>query len=906
MVISKEDAGRLMASAQNLKESGSPEECAAVAKACNRAMDAGAPLAITQRTSELLAACRSRLPADHPLQADLFGLESEAWHHRYRRTGQDGDLRQAIELIDKACDLITPSHSSFHRLRNQQAFTRSLVRNSGEDVLAVMREAVEAGDPDPHNYAIKMINLAMQLQLRYQERRAGRDLTEAIDLVERALALDTRTYDDEHPWRLLWAGQLYLQKGHDTKDGPLLERAVEVLQKAVLHLPPGHTHLPGMLNQLGGAMHAHAVLSDSPETRRSGLAAAVQTLKASVQLLDPTVPDFPTFTCNLVTALRNLSEVTGDPTLVDEAIAVAERGIIAGEANPTARDVDRLKVLMGVLRSRHERDDAAAAIQLLSTSFEGTHRIEAVLAGQIGSGLAARTGDWETALQLILRAVEVLPHAASEALSLEDREKGLATIATDLARDACALMLRTNRSADEALQVLENARATLIGQVLSRRSDADLDPVRARAPRLAERMQELRLELARVKDASYGPAADHRHRLTDAVDEVTRQIRAVPGLESYLRSPAPDVFRRWAGDMPLVTLNVSNYRCDAIVLRAGEATRVVPLPGLVLHDAAEQAVRFTVAMRELTRKSAPGPLEANKHRRTAEDVLAWLWEAAVDPVFSALGFTSAVQEGALPPRLRWLSTGPLTLLPLHAAGLPNVPGASAADRVVSSYTPTLRLLDDAGASPTGTERHRDGHLVVPVPRSSLMPYEPLKGAEEEADYVVSTVPGALPLPTESVSALAVKAGLAGARSVHFSCHGQSDAKHPSRSHLILRDEALTVADLMVQRLHGLQLAVLSACSTADAGEQLPDEVLHLTSAFRAAGARHVVGTLWKTGDVSAAEFTRAFYSALGPLVRTSAQDASGDSVAFAVHKAVRHLRARNSSPKVWAPFVHVG
>ncbi|MEU2244294.1 CHAT domain-containing tetratricopeptide repeat protein [Streptomyces sp. NPDC018338] len=866
-------------------------------------MDAGAPLTLTQPTVELLAACRRRISEEDPLQAELYGLESEAWHHRYRRTGQENDLRRAIALIDRACALTNPEHRSYHRLLMQQAFTRTLVRGSGEDVLAVTREAVEAGDPDPRNHAVKMINLAMQLHLRYHEKRDSSDLDEAVDLVDRALALDTRTHDDDYAWRLLSAGQIYIRKGHDTHDVPTLERAVDLLRKAVLHLPPGHTHLPGMLNQLGGAMHAHAMVSSSEQTRCAGLAAAVQTLRGSLALLEPTVPDYPTFTANLVTALRNLSKETGDLRLVDEAIAVGERGIQAGRATPTARDVDRLTVMTGLLRGDRDRDPAEA-IRRLSTSFDGAHRMEAVMAGQLGSGLAARTGDWETALRLILRAVEVLPHAASEALSLQDREKGLSTMATDLARDACALMLRTGRSPDEALRVLENARATLVGQALTRRGDYDLDPVSARAPRLAERMRELRAELARVGDAPYGPAADRRHRLTDAVHEVARQIRATPGLENYLRAPTVDTLRRWAGDVPLVTLNVSHYRCDALVLRPGEETRVVPLPGLLLHEAVEQAQQFTAAMKELTRRPAPGPVEAKKHRRTVEEVLAWLWESAAEPVLSVLGITSAAPDGCQPPRVRWSATGPLTLLPLHAAGLPDVPGASVTDRVVSSYTPTLRLLGDV-SPPAGEDRRRDGHLVVPVPHSSLMSDRPLPGAEQEAAHVISVVPGALALPAESVSVLAVQAGLRGARSVHFSCHGQSDARHPSRSHLVLRDETLTVADLMEQRLDGMDLAVLSACSTADAGDHLPDEVLHLTSAFRAAGARHAVGTLWETGDTSAAEFTKAFYVALGPLSQ-GPQDAMGDRLALAVHTAVQHVRARNASPRAWAPFVHVG
>jgi tetratricopeptide (TPR) repeat protein len=907
MAISKDDAEELVATAVRLRDEGSPQDCAAVAEACNHAMDAGGPLSMTRPTVELLTACRARLPQDDAWQADLLGLESVAWHHRYRRTGADEDLRRSTEAIDAACALAGRGHPSHHRLRAQQALIHSLRPGSGAIPLDVLREAVAAGDPNPRNHAVNMLNLAGQLNLRYLATRDYAALDEAIDLAERALALDGRTDDDDYPWRLLWAGQLYVQKGHDTRTPPVIKKGVELLQKAVTHLPPGHSFLPGLLNQLGAAMHAHARLSDPGDAARSELAVAVHMMRAALRMTAPTVPDYPTFASNLAMALAGLSKETGDPSLMEEAVDTVEKGRRAAAASPTARDAETLTPMAGLLRSMRDMDDPAA-VQAFSESFDGSHRLDAVLAGQLGAGLAARAGDLATATRLILRAVEILPHAASEALSVTDREKGLSTMATSLARDACALVLRTSGSADQALQVLETARATLVGQALTRRSDADLDPVRALAPHLAERMRELRAELAQVEDAPYGPAADRRHRLTDAIQEVTRQIRAVPGLDDYLRAPGTEVLRRRAGAVPVVTLNVSEYRCDALVLRAGEETGVIALSGLVLHDVTENVRRFTTAMAELTRWPAPGPVAAKKHQQVVREVLAWLWEAVTQPVLHTLGFTSAPPDGALPPRLRWSATGPLTLLPLHAAGLPDVPGACVADRIVSSYTPTLRLLGDASSPAAGSSR-RAGHLVVPVPHSSLMPHRPLEGAGTEAAHVVSAVPGALPLPQDAVSALAVRAGLRGALGVHFACHGQSDARHPSRSHLVLRDETLTVAELMTERLDGLELAVLSACSTAHAGEQLPDEVLHLTSAFRVAGARHVVGTLWETGDRSAAEFTKAFYGALGAQPcddRDGTGDTADDRVAAAVHRAVRQVRARQPSPRAWAPFVHVG
>lgn len=55
-----------------------------------------------------------------------------------------------------------------------------------------------------------------------------------------------------------------------------------------------------------------------------------------------------------------------------------------------------------------------------------------------------------------------------------------------------------------------------------------------------------------------------------------------------------------------------------------------------------------------------------------------------------------------PPRVWWCVTGPLTFLPIHAAGIYNEnttgSGFNISDYVVSSYTPTLNAIINATGS----------------------------------------------------------------------------------------------------------------------------------------------------------------------------------------------------------------
>jgi CHAT domain-containing protein len=260
----------------------------------------------------------------------------------------------------------------------------------------------------------------------------------------------------------------------------------------------------------------------------------------------------------------------------------------------------------------------------------------------------------------------------------------------------------------------------------------------------------------------------------------------------------------------------------------------------------------------------------------------------------------------------WCPVGIMNQFPLHAAGhhedlagapdpSPRIgPPRTVMDRVVSSYTTTLRGLVHARAHRATESEART--VVIAVPDAPGLPM--LQGVAREADHLVQKVPHAhlLRNPTWQT----VIEALPHYAIAHFACHGFADWTDPGSSRLVLGDYAtspLTVTDINALNLNA-DLAFLSACETSGADLRLADEAVHLTGAFHLAGYRYVVGTLWPVFDVAAERIAKAFYAHLTDSGST-APDASRSPVAL--HHAVHAARADfPDQPTFWAAHIQAG
>lgn len=546
-------------------------------------------------------------------------------------------------------------------------------------------------------------------------------------------------------------------------------------------------------------------------------------------------------------------------------------------------------------------------------------------------GQAMERRDWALATDAAAAALEALPLVVSQALQRDDRQAVLRTAllghrypapagphrtadlpgrldlpdrlaGTSLARTACAVALAAGRP-EQAAALLEQGRAVLMGQDLQARGDvldlAAVHPSEAREfTALASRVRETET------GAPDGPGEAARIRQQHAVAEkwqrLLARIRGLDGFEDFLLPPSAAQMLREAEEGPIVLINIDRLRSDALVVTADgiEQVSLDVTEGRLAHTARQ----FLAAV-------APGVDGSRARRREAAEnvfgILEWLWDTVAEPVLEAAALTRPIPEGAprsAVPRLWWSASGPLAHLPLHAAGHHRAAelgeGRTVLDRVASSYTPSIRALRHARQA-TAAGGDAGPFLAVRRPTGA----DGREGASAaEVAAMARTLGGLRTVQGDDATVGRVLTELSSAATVHFACHGLSDAEDPSRSHLELADGRLEVRDVARRHLPHARLAVLLACHTTRT-DRLPDEAVHLTSAFQTAGYPQVVGALWEATDLVSVRLTERLYRAL----RTYGGGLDVTDTARALHGIVRELRARHAgSPGVWAPYVHTG
>lgn len=772
------------------------------------------------------------------------------------------DLERAVETA-RAVVAATPNDDQDRARRlNSLGIALALsAERSGtpaelDEAIGLLRESVGTTAPNAPALSARLSNLALALNARFEQTGDLALSTEAIEQARRATSVPGEDSPANRYSNLsVIARARYGRTGADSD----ADEAVDAARLAVERTPPGDVHRPGRVSMLAQALAARG--------RPEDLDAAIELGREAAARKQPGEYFWQDVMNNLGVVLRQRGESDGRIADLDEALVVL-RASIGATDEQEATLAGRLANLSWTLYTRFklagDRSDLVEAIEV-SRRAAGLSAAPPQVRTDVASrwaNWAAEDGDWALAADGFEALLRLLSQAASRGLARADQEEQLTGRGMPAA-DAAACCLHLG-DPERAVTLWEEGRGVLLAQALDARTD--LTELEQRWPSDAARFAHLRDLLEQLPPQD----SDGRRAAALELDEVIAAIRARAGFERFLLPPSvaellpPD-------DETVAVVNVSDIRSDALLLTRDGVT-AVPLAGVTADEVHDNAIAFLVASIE-------------RDEAKLREVLAWVWKCVARPVL----------DHVRSERLWWCASGDLGLLPLHAAGRHETrfeaEPETVLDRVISSYTPTLRALVhargplDAGASRT---------VVVAMPQTPGA--ADLPGARAEA----ALLPGALVLEGRAATRQRVLAELPNARRAHFACHGVSPLSDPAAGRLVLYDHAtepLTVLDVMRLRLERAELAFLSSCETGRAGIRLPDEATHLASAFQLAGFRHVIATLWPIGDAAAVSVAEEVYSAL----------AEGAHPAAALHRAVHLLRARaGDHPLLWASHIHCG
>jgi len=844
------------------------------------------------------------MPEDHPFRSLALITLAKALLARYRRFGERADLDQAIDQGELALAAISPENADYAAILSNLGLARRAraeLTSSRADLdraIEVGELAVEAAQPGAKR-AECLSNLGGALWFRYERDGEMTDLDQAIELTQQALDKTP----PGHCRRAAFWSNLGAQLGtRSERKGSLadLDRAVEAGEQAIAATRRDSYEYARRLSNLGADLQARFERTGAP----TDLDRAVELSEQAVAAIPAEHPERAAYLSTLGIARRAKFRRSGAPADLDRAVWAAERAVEAVAAGHPDR-AGYLSNLSVALSSRFMRTGAAADLDLaIAAGREGAAIVAApprnrLQAARMSASCAVVAKKWDAAVAGYALAVELLPQVAPIGIGRSDQEYWLAELG-GLAEQAAACCLRGDQT-DTAVELWDHSRGILLGQALDIRTD--LTGLGERHPQLAREFTQVRDELARLPAPVRAAAGEAGHQgqrrraLAGRLEQVITEIRSQPGFGGFLRPLSVDELGPPADDDGRVVLvNVSDIRSDALVL-SSEGVLVVPLPDLTPAAVREQVRALMSALGE------DGDRDSRDEDRIAA-VLGWLWDALAGPVLDRLGLTAVLEAGAAGPRLWWCLSGLLALLPVHAAGrhetrFDEVP-QTVLDRVVSSYTPTARALAHVRQAAGGTAGSAE-LLVVAMPHTQDA--GDLPGAEQEAELLEKKFPGRVTvLPGARATFTSVTTALPGCRWAHFACHAASDLTEPSASRLLLSDyqsHPLTVLELNRLLLDGAELAFLSACATARTGTRLPDEAIHLASAFQLAGYRHVISTLWPIADCPAVRVAEVFYAGM---------DVTGaDGAARALRDAT--LRRRGlvaSKPSMWAAHIHNG
>ncbi|KAF9463832.1 hypothetical protein BDZ94DRAFT_1163316, partial [Collybia nuda] len=690
-------------------------------------------------------------PSGHPRRSFSLNNLATALQARYGLLGGSKDLDKAITCHREALDLRPSGHSNKPSSLNNLAGTLDArYKQLGEmqdleEAIACQEQALDLCPPGHHYKSMTLNNLAGALQTRHEQLGEIQDLEKAITCHEQVLELRPLG----HPAgasaltnfaKILQTRYTQLEEVRD------LERAIAYNEQALELCPPGHPLRPSSLNNLAGALQT-----------RYGQLGEIQDLEKAITYLEwglasgPSNHPFKVIILNnlgiaLQTRYKQIGELEGLEKAIsyhkeafdlcpsghpNRALSLNSLGHAFFDRYNTLRNEEYLK------KSINYHEEAACTFSSLPDRLEGAKQW-AIKSHKYN--LNSPISAYSLALDLLQQHLALLPSLKSQQKLIE----GSSHLSLDAA--ACAISIGNPKL---AVQLLEQGRSILWSKIQGYRQPfLDLSED---SPHLFNEFQYISKQLE-SNATSNNTDFTFQRTLSERWVALLQEIRNLDGFQNYLKRTPFDNLKDVSVEGPVIMVNISNFRSDAIILVSGGTPMPVPL-----HGASPQLLK------ELVEQLSQAITTSNP-TKTTYHVLRQLWEIIIKPVVVQLEQLKVPEKS----HIWWCPTSYLCALPLHAAGPYKKGFKSLPDLYISSYTPTLESLI----------RARSDIIKPPVLALLLVsqPDDTIPQVFEEAQVINNLKVKVNSCSGQSADKQAVLESLQSHSWVHFACHGHVEAQ----------------------------------------------------------------------------------------------------------------------------------
>lgn len=851
-------------------------------------------------------------PTNYPDYAMHISALGDALRARFQATESMDDLNHTINVLENVVAVeLFPSSVSILNLSTALylRFERLGWKEDLGRAIDLARDAVALQHDNNVSYANALHSLSGLLAQRFIRTSSLDDLDGAVAVGEQAV-----TISDDKKFCHNLSDALH-QRSVRTGSLADVDRAIMINQDSLASIPDDHNQRSIWLNRLCGSLYF-----------RFRLTGSFDDIDKSISMMEEAVASAYVNSIDRVKWLGNLGrllyskfELTDSIDDLERAIADTKKALLLapsqypGTANFLKNLATMLKTRFIRIKGKDDLDCAIASIEQVMDMEVAAPSLRIAAANEIRELLikVLPEVDLHRAHIILKKAVRLLPMFSSRALKLRDQQHNI-SLCSGITSMAVSIALQCGEAPYEALELSELGRGVLANVQLETRSD--ISTLHAEHPILARQFEDLRdqidLPQPSIKELSLTDSISetgNRLLLSAQINDLLETIRAKPGFQRFILGPSELELRKLSENGPIVVINVSELRSDAIIVTQHH---IKCLQLSVQHiELLNNVDRFLNAVQNVRMNTY------HKAREEVQRILEWLWDVVVEPIVDILALKKTPEHDW--PRVWWVGCGLLSVLPIHAAGYhEDGSGRTLIDRVVSSYIPTIKSLSYARERASKSSCRSEIQKIMLIGMIKTPGQADLPGVAEEIREVQHIVRHikvtTLPNPTRA----AVISNLPDHQIVHFCCHGQSEF-NPSQSKLFLNDwemTPLTVADLMTLNFQSAQFAFLSACHTANTQDfRLLDESISLCSALQLTGYPSVVGSMWQISDGHSPEVAKGVYSSL--LEAGKELDIFGS--AKALHTAVHALRESTrripgfnrisiSNPLVWAPYIHFG